>query len=243
MHRMYYEFGVQYALNSNRMQSGMTPKIKNEIYETLILYSVLFLPAYLQSGRPLDLNMFDSVQNNLFYLSIAVPQIFLLIFITSKKEYDCGFAPFKFSDLLPAAVLFLFLWITVYLLYLIFPFFPDHWLGTPIEEQWHISSSEMLPLLFVVGIATGYLEEGFFRGYLYEQTRMLGLSKLPSVIGISLLFGLGHFYQGIPGVITTTAMGALLLTFRICCKTSVHPLAIGHGLYNFSVFVFAVFSG
>ena len=96
-------------------------------------------------------------------------------------------------------------------------------------------------LLFFVSIATGYLEEGFFRCYLYRQARRIGASYTSTVIAVSLLFGIGHLYEGIQGVIITTLIGIVLQLLYTRRLRTIHSIAIGHGLYNFSVFLMAIF--
>ncbi|MEJ2344975.1 MAG: type II CAAX endopeptidase family protein [Gammaproteobacteria bacterium] len=60
-----------------------------------------------------------------------------------------------------------------------------------------------LALVSVVAVA----EETIFRGYLILRLRMLGLERLSAAVVSSLLFSLGHGYEGSAGVITVGVMG------------------------------------
>jgi membrane protease YdiL (CAAX protease family) len=79
-------------------------------------------------------------------------------------------------------------------------------------------------------------------GFLEEYARAFMLSRLwrvwPSPVGrylvlvcSSLLFGMGHMYQGLLGVFGTALIGLLLGDYYLR-HGRVLPLIIGHGLYN-----------
>ena len=224
------------------MQSRIGNGIRAEIYETLLLYAVFFLPRYLQTGSSAQLPMFESVYQNVMMLSFMIPQLLLLIFLISRKGmlHIYGFRPFKRSDVLWSLSIFIYLWAIVALLMILLQFLPLSESTPLFAPDWQVPNVMVYPLLLIVSLATGYLEEGFFRCYLYRQARRVGAAYLPSVIAISMLFGTGHMYEGIHGVIITTAMGILLQIFYTKRVRSIHPIAIGHGLYNFSVFILAI---
>lgn len=67
-------------------------------------------------------------------------------------------------------------------------------------------------LFWIVPVTVGICEEIIFRGYLYQyfQTSPYGLNALLSFLLVSVIFGLGHFQQGLSGIVLTTLLGFLL---------------------------------
>ena len=64
-------------------------------------------------------------------------------------------------------------------------------------------------LYTLVGVTTGFGEELMYRGFLIRLLVDLpfGINSLQSLVIISILFGLAHFYQGIGGMIMTCLFG------------------------------------
>ena len=85
-------------------------------------------------------------------------------------------------------------------------------------------------------IATGYLEESYFRYYLLTKLE----SYLPQpVLRIALstvLFSLCHFYEGPWGVLNAVLAGVLLSILFIRFE-SLHGIAFAHGAYNIFVYI------
>ncbi|HAK44438.1 MAG TPA: hypothetical protein DCO79_00735, partial [Spirochaeta sp.] len=104
---------------------------------------------------------------------------------------------------------------------------------------WQFSNYKLLPLVFLSCMVTGYTEEIFFRSYLFKSLQNAGAGLLPAAIITSLLFGAGHIYEGYYAFAATAAIGAFLSFIFIKTK-SIHTVAIGHGLYNFSVLLIAM---
>jgi membrane protease YdiL (CAAX protease family) len=104
---------------------------------------------------------------------------------------------------------------------------------------WQFENLKLLPLVFISCLVTGYCEELFFRSYLYTSLRNAGTAAVTAVIITSVLFGAGHFYEGYYAFAATAAIGGFLSIMFIKTK-SIHAIAIGHGLYNFSVLLIAM---
>jgi hypothetical protein len=75
----------------------------------------------------------------------------------------------------------------------------------------------LLGLLFLLVVSwteAAFIEEMFFRGYLFNRiTDLAGTQRsgiLLALMGSSLVFGAAHAYQGISGVVDTTLAGLLL---------------------------------
>lgn len=97
---------------------------------------------------------------------------------------------------------------------------------------WTIENPWMLPLVFLTCIVTGYREEIFFRAYFIRRFEISGVHPAVGVAVTTLLFSLGHLYQGFLGLVGTLLIGVyfgfLFLRFR-----NIHMIAIAHALFNF----------
>lgn len=97
-----------------------------------------------------------------------------------------------------------------------------------------------LPLI-IVGAAmlfTGFYEEALARGFLLTRCKTLMTGNWGPVLLSSILFGLGHFYQGWFGVVQTALIGAVLAGLALRWGT-LWPVIIAHGALNtLSVWVF-----
>lgn len=77
----------------------------------------------------------------------------------------------------------------------------------------------------------GFYEEVMARGFLLARCRRLLPGRWPPVLLSSLLFGLGHGYQGAFGVAQTALIGVVLALLYLRWQT-LWPLIIAHGLLN-----------
>lgn len=85
----------------------------------------------------------------------------------------------------------------------------------------------VLALLFLVGI----YEEIVARGLLLTRSRQLFGGIAVPVIFSSVLFGLGHFYQGVFGVVQTAVFGAVLAALTLRFGT-LWPAIFAHSAIN-----------
>jgi len=90
-----------------------------------------------------------------------------------------------------------------------------------------------LPGLVALLILVGLYEEVFARGLLLDRCRTLFTGTWQPVLVSSVLFGLGHLYQGWLGVLQTTLIGVVLALFAIRWG-SLWPVIIAHALLNIS---------
>lgn len=97
-----------------------------------------------------------------------------------------------------------------------------------------------LPLIgtfMIISLQAGIMEEAFFRGIMQTDLSNV-LSPAWGIVLTALLFGLGHFYQGIAGIIGTALLGAGLgLSYYLTGNLAV-PI-IGHVLGNFACMMLA----
>ncbi|MGO4496458.1 CPBP family intramembrane glutamic endopeptidase [Paenibacillus sp. 2RAB27] len=87
-------------------------------------------------------------------------------------------------------------------------------------------------LMFVgVTITVGICEEIIFRGFLQRYAVSLGLSELVAFVVISVIFGAGHFMQGLSGVISSTIFGLIMGYLYFTTGSLLVPIII-HILYD-----------
>lgn len=105
-----------------------------------------------------------------------------------------------------------------------------------------------LPLLFMgAWISSAFGEEMLVRGFLLDRlTGVFGggrLAVLLAVVISSLLFGLGHAYQGSAGVIAAGVAGVLYASFYLLSGRSVWVTVLAHGMLDTVGFIVIFASG
>ncbi len=68
-----------------------------------------------------------------------------------------------------------------------------------------------------------------------------GFPKLWAALASAALFGIGHGYQGIIGIVSGSLLG-LFFAWRWYDSSDIHEIAIGHGLFDAAVFALAVYT-
>jgi len=79
----------------------------------------------------------------------------------------------------------------------------------------------------MMSITAGFCEELVYRGYLQRQFLVLTGSVALAVLAQAVLFGAGHWYQGVKMVIVITVLGVLFGVFARWRK-SLRPGMIAH---------------
>jgi membrane protease YdiL (CAAX protease family) len=105
-------------------------------------------------------------------------------------------------------------------------------------------------ILNVVAIwfTAGFLEELVWRGYLMNrlidlQGKETKLAWVIALVGSAIIFGLGHTYQGLGGVIKIIAAGLLFGAAFLIVRRNLWPLIIAHALLDTISFVGHYFGG
>ncbi|MBN1237845.1 MAG: CPBP family intramembrane metalloprotease [Gammaproteobacteria bacterium] len=88
-----------------------------------------------------------------------------------------------------------------------------------------------LPQALAVLVIVGFYEEVLSRGLLLTRSRRLLGGYWPPVLFSALLFSLGHFYQGLYGVLQTALFGIVLAAFTLRWGT-LWPAIIAHTAIN-----------
>jgi membrane protease YdiL (CAAX protease family) len=91
-------------------------------------------------------------------------------------------------------------------------------------------------VLIAASFGTGYLEESYFRLYLFTRFAEAGLGPLKSALVSAALFALCHLYEGPWGALNAFLAGILLFLVFLR-RRSLHGLAWAHGVYNIFVYM------
>ena len=219
-----------------KISINIPPISKNA--ELPLIFLLIFLPAYLnQSALPYGIFDFPLYQGQIILQSLLI--FFLVRYLTERNppgalhEYDSAFAP----ALLPLQSLICLGGLAfIYGIYtfLLVPLLPAGGAVGPAAEPVLITRPAMLPLTLVSCLTAAAMEEFFFRGYAYLRLKESGLSSVPAILTVSLLFAAGHLYEGVPAALFAWASG-LFLGFLVTRNFTLYSLTLSHGFFNFSM--------
>jgi len=204
------------------------------IFEALILYAVLFLSgsAGQAGGETISVTTGAELYRMFMYTIPSLALIWYLLYRNSSLKW-AAVKP-RISDLISAAIALPGLLLIGFSIALISPYFSSIPQGPQVSSPQ--GASAWLVLAFSC-IATGYLEESFFRFYLLSLREKMGLDQTKAVLVSTLLFSVCHIYEG-PWGFLNAALSGILLSFIFIRYRSLHGIAISHGLYN--IFVYAM---
>jgi len=204
------------------------------IVEALILYAVLFLSGSTgQSGGEIIAVTAGAELYRMFMYSIpALALIWYLLYRNAGFKW-AALKP-RIADLLAAAIALPGLIIIGFSIALLSPHFSSIPQGPRLSPP--SGAATWLALAFSC-IATGYLEESFFRFYLLSRREQMGLDQAKAVLVSTLLFSLCHLYEGPWGFLNAALSGTILALIFLRYR-SLHGIALAHGLYN--LFVYAM---
>lgn len=140
--------------------------------------------------------------------------------------------------------------ITVYIIVIISMPLVTRLTGQPVDKsQFETLRGNVPALIFgllVVWTLAAFGEELIFRGYLMNTlARVLGNRNRGWIFACfinSILFGVGHTYQGISGVILLGIVGLLYALFYLGSGRNLWVPILIHGLYDTSAFLVIFFN-
>jgi membrane protease YdiL (CAAX protease family) len=100
---------------------------------------------------------------------------------------------------------------------------------------------EVILAIFLV-VIVALTEETIFRGYLLQRFQALNLGPLGAALLSSVLFCLGHGYEGTAGLVTVAFLGMVLALIYLWRGSLVAPIVI-HFLQDFSGIVLPALAG
>ena len=101
----------------------------------------------------------------------------------------------------------------------------------------HGSLPNLILNTVAVWFTAGFLEELIYRGYLMNrlidlQGKKTKLAWVIALVGSAIIFGLGHTYQGLEGVIKVITVGLLFGAAFLTVRRDLWPLVIAHALLD-----------
>ncbi|NRA29785.1 MAG: CPBP family intramembrane metalloprotease [Parvularculaceae bacterium] len=96
--------------------------------------------------------------------------------------------------------------------------------------------AQLVTFLVISWTSAAIGEELVFRGFLMTRIADLfgrsGLGWAVALVVSSALFGIGHFYQGLPGIIFTGTVALAFGAWYIIGRRNLLPLIIAHGIVD-----------
>ena len=214
------------------------------VTEMLLLFLAFFLPGYLSQalgaspGAATTLVLLQSIVTGL-------PQLLLIAYIAgvtgpfTSPEWGC--APLESRDALRVALLVGACFAIIAPFAALSTVLPRDWTSAlRAGYRWELRNIAQLPVALVFCMTAGYREELFFRSYLFGRLEGLGVQPRAAIAGSTLVFCLGHAYEGPLGFALAAGLGVLFGAVY-ARRRNLHVIAVAHGLYNFIVLVLSLF--
>lgn len=93
-------------------------------------------------------------------------------------------------------------------------------------------------LFILVAVSVGICEEVIFRAFLvnYLHHDLISMSHLTSFIIASIIFGLGHFHQGVNGIVNATVFGLVMSYLFVMTGSLLLPIIV-HIVYDLKILI------
>lgn len=102
--------------------------------------------------------------------------------------------------------------------------------GLPVAP---VAISPMIPVTrterwwaAAVAVGAGISEELVFRGLLLAVAVGLGMPPVLAAVGLTVVFGMAHLYQGIRGVVTTALFGGVMSAIALGTESLLVPIVL-----------------
>jgi uncharacterized protein len=204
------------------------------VLEILLFFLVFFLPGYLSQAGAAAAGPADTL-SMIRVIVTGLPQFLLMLYVTvtsGESPARLGLVPLEARDALRTLAL------TIGCFAVVAPFVaavlalpPQIGKSLTMGYRWGLASAAQIPLALLFGLTAGYREEFFFRAYMLHRLADLGFPTWFAVAASTLLFCLGHFYEGPLGIAIAASLGALFAIVYIR-RPNLHVVAIAHGMYN-----------
>lgn len=218
----------------------MRPQMKKGILPTITLLFFLLigwpLLSYLVMSQAEE-EITEALVNptiQLYLPTIIIESlIFLLIFLVLKREGEnlkvVGWRNLTFQNILIGFVFLIFANLVLLIITKLFS------VTQPAEIKYLLPRNTTDKIFWtLMSLTAGIAEETGFRGYVLTKLNLFFKNWWATVIISSFFFGIGHFYQGLGGVILTGVYG-LLFCLLFIWRKSLYPGIIAHFLHDASV--------
>jgi membrane protease YdiL (CAAX protease family) len=205
----------------------------NLLVEPFIVYAVLFLPGFFSAAGSAEIIHFSISREIIRTLGYTLPSLLLIWYLLYHRDLSRQreLKP-RTGDLLSLALALPGLLGIGLLISLISPLFSA---PAALAVEAPKNPAAILVMCFSC-LTTGYLEETYFRHYLYQRFRS---GEVPGALGIGvsvLLFSLCHVYEGFWGTLNA-ALAGLMLALIYRKYRGLHGIAWAHGLYNAFIYL------
>jgi membrane protease YdiL (CAAX protease family) len=216
-----------------------------EVVEILLFFLAFFLPGYLAqaAARPIG-----PVDDAVLMQSIIVglPQFLLMAYVMGVKgpavSPEWGFMRVSAGDSLRILVLIAGCFAVIAAGFGLSRLLPPGWSAAALGGyRWGLKEAGQIPLALVFGLTAGYREELFFRSYLLGRLEKLGVPVSIAAAGSTIIFSLGHAYEGLFAVMLTAVLGLVFCAAYLKWR-SIHVVAIAHAGYNIAVLCISLFA-
>jgi membrane protease YdiL (CAAX protease family) len=186
-------------------------------------------------GGDLPFTPFDASAELSRVLLFDLPATALILFLLfrDRRPSVSGFPRPRLADCAVAAVAFASLVMIALVLLLASSLIHGTSMNPLVEAPRGLGEWSVMGL---VCITTGYLEETYFRAYLFTRLEEAGLDEKWRVVVSVLLFSICHLYEG-PWGVFNAAIAALILSLAYLRRKSAHGPAWAHAAYNALVYV------
>ena len=210
--------------------------------EFAVLFAVLFLPGIVSQAGGVDPAGFEKLGYHLLILVVSIPQLLMVLYVSNLRipgsSSRFGWRRPSLRDGGTALAGYVILIVSALaisaLISAISVFIPSTGRALLPQVEWRFSVPALIPMAVLSSVAIGYREEVFFRAYIVDRASEIGVSTFSAVAGGTLLFALGHLYQGLAGFGVALLLGAVLGALYVRTR-SLHGVAVAHGLYNLTI--------
>jgi len=185
----------------------------------------------------LDLNsaLIELVQ--VFQYSLPV---IILIILTNESFKEYGFNKVSFKDLLKSLLrlsgLTILFSIGSGIIIGLFLYKKENYLDIFKLFKEENNSNLMILINLVPTILLAFIEELYFRSFLYKNLNKIIENKWICMVIVNILFGIGHIYQGIIAVFITFFYG-IINSIEFKKHNNLYTISIFHALRNIFAFV------
>jgi membrane protease YdiL (CAAX protease family) len=205
------------------------------VFEMLLFFLAFFLPGYLSQAGIGAAGSVDTL-SMLRVVVTGLPQLLLMLYVANitggESAAHMGLVALEPRDALRALGLLIGCFVIVSPFVALVSILPPE-LARSLSSgyRWGLARASQIPVALLFGLTAGYREEFYFRAYMLGRLSDLKLPVGYAVACSTVLFCLGHLYEGPLGIAIAAALGTLF-AIAYLRRPNLHVIAIAHGLYN-----------
>lgn len=207
---------------------------------SIVIFLVIFLSGYVYQNSESAARSLSDPSFILQNIVVGVPHVILLLYMilssrsSSISEY--GLARLRFRSIPIVMAILAGIVLISGPVALIGRALGGNSPGFVGTIQLNTNKLSNILLFALMCLVTGYREELFFRSFFFVEVVALGQKEYVAIIVSTLLFSIGHLYEGIASFLGTAAIG-IFLGWCFMKTRNIHLLAIAHAMYNFGIII------